>query len=154
MSSKDILKTRNYLINFICVIPLVYEFGLVYTLLHCCFHVAFSYENCQNEINALKERFELNRYSIQFTDRCMKEFLQTLYVTSAIQDTVNKKQLLVVLRFLGSQFSLLTKRLQSCIRTHLPCFLIRISFRSKTRLFSLFCFKDIKFKEISSHIVH
>ena len=77
-----------------------------------------------------------------------------LYVTKAIQDTVNKKHLLIVLPFLGTQSFLVRKRLQSCIRNHSPYCYLRIAFQSKTRLSSLFRFKDIISKEISSHLVY
>ena len=54
-------------------------------------------------MNALKQIFKLNEYPIQFIDRCIKQFLRTLYVTKATQDTVNKKQLLTVFPFLVVQ---------------------------------------------------
>ena len=41
---------------------------------------------------------------MQVIDKCIKQFLQKLYVTTAIQDTVNRKQLHKVLPFLGAQF--------------------------------------------------
>ena len=77
------------------------------------------------------------------------KFLQKLYVTKAIQDTVNKKQLLIVLPFLVAQSFLIRKWLQSCTRNYLP-----YAFQSIIRLSSLFCFKDIIPKEISSHLVY
>ena len=89
--------------NFKSFIPTVQKFGLVYTLLHRCFNITSSYEKLHNEINALKQIFKLNGYPIQFIDRCIKQFLQKLYITKAIQDTFNKKQLLMVLPFLGAQ---------------------------------------------------
>ena len=79
----------------------------------------------------------------------MKQFFQKLYLTKAIQDTVNKKQLLIVLPFLGAQSFLVRKRLQSCVRNPIPYCSLRIVFQSKTRLSSLFLFKDIIPKEIS-----
>ena len=57
----------------------------------------------------LKQFFKLNGYPIQFIDRYIKQFLQKLYVTKAIQDNVNKKQLLIVLPFLGAQLFLVRK---------------------------------------------
>ena len=102
----------------------------------------------------LKQILKLNRYPTQFIDTCIKQFLQKLYVTKAIQDTVNKKQLLIVLPFLGAQSFLGRKRLQSCIRNTIPYCSLRIVFQSKTRLSSLFSFKNIIPKEISSHLVH
>ena len=118
----------GFFTNFKSFIPTVYKFGLVYTLLHRCFIITFSYEKLHNEINARKQILKLNGYPTQFIDRCIKQFLQKLYVTKAIQDTGNKKQLLIVLPFLVAQ--------------------------SKTRLSSLFRFKDIIPKEISSHHVY
>ena len=70
--------------NFKSFILTVYKFDLVYTLLHRCFKTSFSYEKFHNETNALKQIFKLNRYSIQFIDRCIKHFLQKIYVTKAI----------------------------------------------------------------------
>ena len=140
--------------NFKSFIPTIYKFGLVYTLLHRCFNITSSYEKFHNEINALKQILKLNGYPTQFIDRCIKQFLQKLYVTKAIQDTVNKKQLLIVLPFLGAQSFLVRKRLQSCIRNTIPYCSLRIVFQSKTRLSSLFRFKDIIPKEISSHHLH
>ena len=106
--------------NFKSSIPTVQKFDLLYTLLHCCFNITTSYEKFHNEINALKQFFKLNGYHIQFIDRCIKQFLQKLYVTKAIQDTVNKNQLLIVLLFLGAQSFLVGKQLQSALPFCVP----------------------------------
>ena len=135
-------------------IPTVHKFGLGYTLLHRCFNIISSYQKFNNKINALKQIFKLNVYPIQFIDRFIKQFLQKFYVTKVFQDTENKKQLLIVLPFLGAQFLLVRERLQSCIRNRLPYCSLRITLQSKTRLSSVFRFKDIIPKEISSHILY
>ena len=151
--------------NFQSFIPTVQKFGLVYTLLPCCFNITSSYEKFNNEINVLKQILKLNGYPIQFIDRCISfdmHFLRCIdgsssfrnFVTKAIQDTVNKKQLLIVLPFLGPQSFLIRKQIQNCIRNHLPYCSLRISFQSKTRLSILFRFKDIIPQEISSHLVY
>ena len=72
----------------------------------------------------------------------------------AIQNTVNEKQLLIGLPFLSAQSFLVRKRLQSCIRNHLPYCSLRMTFQSKNKLSSLFYFKYIIPKEISSHLVY
>ena len=102
--------------NFKSFLPTAQIFGLVYTVFHRCFNINSSCEKFHNEINALKQIFKLNCYPIQFIDRCIK-FLQKLYVTKAIQDTVNKKQLLIFLLFLGAQSFLVRKRLQNIYHT-------------------------------------
>ena len=83
---------------------IVYKLDLVYSLLNRCFNITFSYQKIYNEINALKQIFKHNGYPILFLDRCMKQFLQKSYVTKAIQDAVNKRQLLIFLPFLDSIF--------------------------------------------------
>ena len=82
--------------NFESFIPTVQKFGLVYNPFH-------------NKINTLKQNFKLNGYPIQLIDRCIKQFLQKRFITKAIQDTVNKEQLLIVLPFLGIQLFLVRK---------------------------------------------
>ena len=62
--------------------------------------------------------------------------------------------MLIVLPFLGAQSFLVRERIRSCIRNHLPYYSLRIAFQSKTSFSSLFCFKDIIPKEISSHLIH
>ena len=114
--------------NFKSFITTVQKFGLANTLLHRYFNITSSYEKFRNEINALKQNFNFNGYPIQFIDRCIKQFLQKLHVIKAIQDTVNRKQVLIILPFLGAQSFLIRKRLQSCIRNHLPDCSLRIAF--------------------------
>ena len=56
--------------------------------------------------------------------------------------------------FPGAHSFLIRKRLQSCIRNYLPYCSLRIAFQSKTRLSSLFRFKDIIPKKITWHLVY
>ena len=46
---------RGVFTNSESFIPTVYQFGLVYTLLHCCFNITSSYEKFRNEVNVLKQ---------------------------------------------------------------------------------------------------
>ena len=105
-----------------------------------CFNLNSSYQKFHNEIDSLKQIFKLNGYCIQLVNGCIKQFLQNLYVTNAIQDTVNKKQLLIVLLFLGSKSFLVRKRLPSCIGNHLPC----CSLESDSHLPKNFLFTSMK----------
>ena len=64
----------------------------------------------------------------------------TLYYQKNYQMN-GKKQLLIIFLFLGHLFFEIRNRLNSCTR-NLPFCLLRIVFQSKTRLSSLFKFKD------------
>ena len=74
-----------------------------------------------------------------------------LYVTRPIKDALNKKQILILLPFLGAQSFLVSKQLQSCIRNYCS---LTIAFQSKTKLSILFHFKDIIPKEINSYLLY
>ena len=68
--------------------------------------------------------------------------------------TVPKKDVLIVLPFLG-QFSLnLRSRLHNCFNTTLAQCNVKVIFQSKNRLSDLFRFKDSIPKELRSHIVY
>ena len=121
----------EFVTNINSFIQTVYNFGLVYTLLPRRFSIAFSYHKFLNEIDALKQILKLDIYPIHFIDRCIKQFLQKLYLAKAIQDTVNKKQLLiVVLSFLNCQSFLVKKQLEKCMINHLPYCSLRIVVQS------------------------
>ena len=66
--------------------------------------------------------------------------------------TVEKKQLLIILPFLGHLSFETRNRLNSCIRNQLPFCSLRIAFQSKTHLSSLFKFKESIPKYFRSHL--
>ena len=80
--------------------------------------------------------------------------MNKIYVPKRILITGSKKDVLIVLPFLG-QFSLnLRSRLYNCFNKTLPQCNIQVSFQSKNRLSNLFRFKDSIPKELRSHIVY
>ena len=87
--------------NFKSFMPVTYKFGLVHTLLHLSFSICSSYETFQEEILLLKEVFKKNEYPQIFIDKCIKKYLNKLFVPKRIIETVDKKQVLLVLPFLG-----------------------------------------------------
>ena len=81
-------------------------------------------------------------------------FLNKMYVTKRILITFPKKDVLIVLPFLG-QFSLnLRSRLYNCFNKTLPQCNIKVIFQSKNRLSNLFRFKDSIAKELRSPVAY
>ena len=106
------------------------------------------------EVEQLRHIFKCNNYPVGLIDRCVKTFLNKIYVSKRILITFPKKVVLIVLLFLG-QFSLnLRSRLYNCFNKTLPQCNIKVIFQSKNRLSNLFRFKDIIPKELRSHIVY
>ena len=96
----------------------------------------------------IKEILKRNRYPNDFDDLCIKFFFDKLYIT------VEKNQLMIILPFSGHLSSETRNRLNNCIRNQLPSCSLRIAFQSKTRLSSLFKFKESIPKYLRSHLIY
>ena len=77
---------------------------------------------------------------------------KVLYLIKAVKDIVNRKQLLIVLPIVGSQYLSIMKQIKNCVKKYLRYCPIRIFCPSKTRLCGLFCFKNVRSKKKRSHI--
>ena len=81
---------------------MTYKIGLLETTLFCC-SICSSYGKFHEEIVKLKEIFKQNSYPEKFIDRCIKNFLNKLHVPKLLELTAAKKELLLVLPYLGQQ---------------------------------------------------
>ena len=108
-----------------------YKIGLVDTFLLRFFKICSSMENIHIEVELLRSIFKCNNYPVNIIDQCIKKFLDKLYVPKQIVPTVPKKELLVVLPYVGT-FSLnLRKRLHKSVSKSLPQCNIKVIFQSK-----------------------
>ena len=93
-------------------------------------------------------------YSILFYFISKRTFLNRLYVPKQVYSTAPKKELLIILSFLGTMSSNLKRKLQTSIRNSLPQCNIKVILKSTNHLSSLFRFKDVIPKELRSHLVY
>ena len=96
---------------------------------------------------ALKNDPEVNA-SIKFIDACL-QLLGDNIVLNRQQNrqreqttTVPKKEILVILPFLGLQSNVITKQLKACINKFYGCIDLRVIFQSNHRIKSFFPYKD------------
>ena len=139
--------------NFKSFMPVTYKFSLVHTLLHRSFSICSSYEKFHEEIVLLKEVFKKNEYPQLFIDKCIKKYLNKLFVPKRIIHTVDKKQVLLVLPFLGPLSFQIRSRLQKCLKNYIPYCSLKVVYQSKSIISNLFHFKDVVNTKLSSHIV-
>ena len=150
------LRLVVYLLILIVLITVSYKHGLVNTLIFQCFKICSSYENLHNKIVYPKKFFKRNRYPNDLVDRCIKKFFYKLYITKNIYQTVEKKQLLIILPFSG-HLSFETKNtLNSCIRNQKSATFsfIKNCITVKNRLSSLFKFKDSIPKYLCPYLIY
>ena len=108
-----------------------YNIDLVHMLLFRFFKICSSMENFHVEVEHLRNIFKCNNYSVNIIDECIKKFLDKLNVARQIVRTVPKRELLVVLPFLGTFSFNLRKCLYKSLFKSLPLYNIEVTFQSK-----------------------
>ena len=88
-------------------------------------------ENFTIEVEFLRSIFKCNNYTVNIIDQCNKKFWDKLYAPKQNVQTVPKRELLVVLPYLGT-FSLnLRKHLYKSVSNFLPQCNTKVVFQSK-----------------------
>ena len=132
----------------------IYKRGLIETLLHRSFRLCSNYENFHREIETLKSIIKRNSYSHNLESNFIKKLLNNLFVERDLNFTVPRRELVCVLPYLGKASLDLGTKLRWTIERNLPFCKLKIIFRSKCRLNTLFHFKDSLEKKIRSGIIY
>ena len=102
----------------------------------------------------MKSIFRKNLFPEHFTDRCIKAFLDKIFIVKDAVDPEPKKELIICLPFLGKQSFELRKKLSEIVSTLLPQCKLRVIFNSNNRLRTFFSFKDKIPLSVRSHILY
>ena len=86
--------------NFTRIMPKIYKYGLILTLLFRSFTSASDFSKFHNEVNQLKTIISKNGYPDKIDSRVTR-FLNKLFISRRPVCTVNKKEILLVLPYLG-----------------------------------------------------
>ena len=130
-----------------------YKKSLIFTLLFRCYSLCSDYTLFHLEVEKLREILKKNSYPSSIIELSIRTFLNRLYVPKQVYSTAPKKELLIILPFLGTMSSNLKRKLQTCIWNSLPQCNIKVILKSTNHLSSLFCFKNAIPKELRSHLV-
>ena len=98
--------------NFISCIPLEYKFGLVHTLLKCCFNLSSDFLKFHHEVDKLKNILSKNAYPQKFIDKCIQKFLNNMFIQRQQIPSVPKKELRITLPYLGKMSQIVKTRLR------------------------------------------
>ena len=132
----------------------MHKLGLIETLLHRSFRLCSRYDNFHREIETLKSIFKHNNYPQNFMNQCIKKFLNKLFIKKDLNFIVSKRELTFILPYSGMLSFDLRTRLRRTIERDLPYCKLKIIFRSKYRLNTLFRLKDPLEKKIRSGIIY
>ena len=95
-----------------------------------------------HEIDILKGILYKNSYPRDFVDKCTKEFLDRVLTRKVVVSTVPKKDLMIVVPYLGKLSLQIRTRINRVMRNKLPHCNLRIVFQTKCKLINFFTFKD------------
>ena len=87
--------------NFNSFIPETYKTGLIASLLFRCFNLCSDFVKFHHEINILKGILYKNSYPRDLVDKCIKKFVGKVLTQKVVVSTVPKKDLMIVLPYLG-----------------------------------------------------
>ena len=140
--------------NFKSHAPLTYKLGLIACLLHRIYTICSNWEQIHNEINFLKCVLIRNKYPINIINRSISIFLQKLFVKRDKPDSVEKREFIICLPFLGSETLIVKSKLKKLFSTIFPAYKIKIALRSGIKIGSLFNYKDKISSKSRSHVVY
>ena len=129
-------------LNYGSYLPLEYKKGLIATLLHRTYTICSDFSKLHEEINRLKVIWQKNSFPLFFIDKCVKKFLDKLFIKKTSNERPDKKEVILPLVFLGKISLQVKKKLQSIFRELAPGLKLKVVFSSPNRLRCGFRFKD------------
>ena len=106
------------------------------------------------EIWKIKDIFIKNGYSERFIDKCVKTFLNKAFIPKRIIQTAEKKQVTIVLPYMGMISTELKVKLHKTFKQLLPACDLRVIFKVSLRMKNYFNFKDKIKRELRSLLVY
>ena len=113
-----------------------------------------NFEIFHQEIIFLKDIFKRNGYPSNFIDKCVKTFLDKIFIEKKVFSVAQKKELVCVLPFIGKKSLQLRSQLVKSIQQNLKFCSLNVIFQSPCKLHTLFKFKDSLDKKIRSDLIY
>ena len=135
-------------------LPDTYKKGLVYTLLHRAHVLCSSWDKFHEEVVFLKEIFVKNAFPIHFVDKCVKTFLDKVFIPKKVDKSVPKKEVNVCLPFLGKQSLELKDKILRFSSKYFSDCRIKVIFKCNNRLKNFLMFKDRIPLNVRSHLLY
>ena len=134
--------------------PLSYKFSLVSTIIFRRFTICSDMPKFHQEICKIKDIFIKNGYSERFLDKCVKTFLNKVFIPKRIIQTAEKKQVTNVLPYMGMISTDLKVKLHKKFKQLLPGCDMRVIYKVSLRMKNYFNFKDKIKRELRSLLVY
>ena len=94
----------------------------MHTLLNRCFNLSSDFLKFHHEVDKLKKILSKNAYPQKFIDKCIQKFLYNMFIQRLQIPTVPKKELIIILPYLGKMSEIVKTRLCKTINKHMSYF--------------------------------
>ena len=142
------------LINFESFLPTSCKYNLVSTLLHRGFMICCPYKTLHFEVLKLKQIFRSNGYPQNFVDRCIKMYLDKVFIKHPSICVVPNKGISLCFSILGNNSLEIKRQLQNATERTSPYCQLNVIFKSPSKIVNRFHFKDVLPKKLCSGIVY
>lgn len=140
--------------NFKSFMPETYKRGLVSTLLYRAYSISSNYQCLHKEIENLKMIFSRNGYPMKFVDKCIFNFFNKIYEKKQPSPTVPKKEIMIILPYLGTTSWRIKNEIKRSFSKLLPFCSLKIVYKTTRRLSSCFSFKDKFHSSLLSGVIY
>ena len=106
------------------------------------------------EIEKRKEILLFNEYSNKLIDQCISKFVNKLYLKRPVMLTVPKKQLYLVLPFMGKMSDSVKSGLATSLHKYLAFRKVKIVFKTSNHLKNFFSLKDVVPEPLRSYQIY
>ena len=113
-----------------------------------------SYTSIHEEVEKLKKILTCNGYPMKFVDRCVLKFFNRIHEKRIPVHTVPRKDLTIVLPFLGTVSHDVKKKLSAVISQLLPFCQLKCVFKTSSRMSSYFKYKDSFPESLRSGVIY
>ena len=87
-------------------------------------------------------------------DKCIQQFLNNMFIQRLQIPTVPKKELIIILPYLGKMCQIVKTRLAKTMNKHMKFCKLRVIFQTNNRLQNYFCFKDSVPETLRSKLIY
>ena len=148
---------NQHLVGFILIFLVLY-LHIINTvwlsLLYRCFHLCSDLIKLHREVSELKLILGRNGYPSKVIDFCIKNFLNKIHLPKKTVATAAKKEIFIMLPFLGPLSLQIRTWISKLAASKLPYCNLKVVFRSTRRLSNCFSFKDNIPKFLCSGLVY
>ena len=134
--------------------PRKYKINLIRTLTYRCLRICSSPCLLQSALDDLRRHLSRNGYPRGIISYNMNDVVNKHQNKPKDMITVPKKEIFIVLPYLGIQSKIVTQQLKSCIYKFYGCFNLKIIFRNTRRIKSFFPYKDKLNRSLKSKVVY